>query len=141
MNKKGYTMKEFKLSRHLILYMRRVKKNNKRHGFSWSDEYEDDNIHKNGVIVCWFAGRSIKAQMLVEALTYETGSKVDFSISCGRIHVDTLPENVYKCREFIYNDKWMKKFIQPYEMDFCRKYTEEEQRIVNKKNEYYLNFI
>lgn len=128
------------ISKSLRLYMWKVKKSNHRHGFTWSNE-EDEIIHKNGVIVCWFAGRSIKAQMLVEALTYETGRKVDFSIACGRIHVDTLPENVKLCRAYISNSKWMKKFIQPYELDMCKKYTDEEQAYIDAKNSYYLDFI
>ena len=128
------------ISKSLRLYMWKVKKSNYRHGFTWSDE-EDENIHKNGIIVCWFAGRSVKAQMLVEALTYETGKKVDFARACGRIHVDTLPENARRCREFIENQKWMKKFIQPYDLDICKNYTEEENKLRDKRNEYYLEFI
>ncbi len=129
------------ISKSLRLYMWKVKKSNHRHGFTWNDEYEDENIHKNGIIVCWFSGRSIKAQMLVEALTYETCEKVDFARAAGRIHVDTLPENVEQCKEYLSNSKWMKKFIQPYELDMCKKYTDEEQAYIDAKNSYYLEFI
>ncbi len=81
--------------------------------FTWSDK-EDDEIYNHGIRVAFFQGRSAQAQKLVEALSYATGHKVDFSISAGIIHVDVLRDGVDAVVEKINDEEFMKEFIVKY---------------------------
>ena len=84
--------------------------------FTWSDK-EDEDLHKNGVILIWVAGRTKAIQKFVEALSYRIGSKCDFSFAAGRAHIDIYKDAKERALEAINDEEFMNQFIVPYSQE------------------------
>jgi hypothetical protein len=80
---------------------------------TWSDK-EDDYLYWHGYTVLWVAGRSKAIQNFVEKLSYEIGSKCDFSFTAGRAHIDVDPKFIERAFEAISNQEFMEQFLVPY---------------------------
>lgn len=80
---------------------------------TWTDR-EDEELYKNGITIMWMAGRAKAIQRFIEALSYKTGSKCDFSYTAGRAHIDVLKDGYDKAIEAVNDKEFMRQFIVPY---------------------------
>ena len=85
--------------------------------FTWSDDKEDEDLYKNGVILIWVAGRTKAIQKFVEALSYMIGSKCDFSFVAGRAHIDIYKDAKQRALVTINDEEFMNQFIVPYSQE------------------------
>ena len=82
--------------------------------FTWDEDKCDDDLYNNGILLAWVYGRTQAIQNFVEALSYRTGSKADFSRFAGRAIIRVYKEAYKKSSEALTDEEFMSQFIVPY---------------------------